>query len=427
MIPIARIGDTHVCPIPGHGSSPIVSASSDTLVNTLGAARVGDVCGCGAAITTGFPSIIVDGRPLAYLGSPSNHGGTIISGSGDSFGGFVTGGAGAAFAGAIIDFAKLGAVRPDGSVDEVRMAALLDDPQLEQKALLSNALIQPSAGQGPAPATNRKPEYIAVAGVQHDESYGNKMMFIAQAVRQLALFRQEAPDAERTLIVCAPRYTQAMLDAARESAELYGAGFITVETADSLIEYLNTGKDRAIASIANLSIYAHGVPFKIALGYETEHDWPLAITWMNLDEIAPEAFSNDAVFESYACRTGMGNRSEFPIEDVIQGMPETNQSLAQLIANHLQIKVRAFIRRSDYKNTWGRFEERQLGRACDITGNRAPDGEWCRRWKTLAQERADTIVEKGFNYQVIGAINPVESGDTPLLSPGGFFDFLPQD
>lgn len=90
-------------------------------------------------------------------------------------------------------------------------------------------------------------------------------MFIAQAVRQLALFRQEAPDAERTLIVCAPRYTQAMLDAARESAELYGAGFITVETADSLIEYLNTGKDRAIAPIANLSIYAHGVPFKIAL------------------------------------------------------------------------------------------------------------------------------------------------------------------
>ncbi|HCF0993051.1 TPA: PAAR domain-containing protein [Pseudomonas aeruginosa] len=122
------------------GTSP-VSASSDTLVNTLGAARVGDVCGCGAAITTGFPSIIVDGRPLAYLGSPSNHGGTIISGSGDSFGGFVTGGAGAAFAGAIVDFAKLGAVRPDGSVDEVRMAALLDDPQLEQKALLSNALI----------------------------------------------------------------------------------------------------------------------------------------------------------------------------------------------------------------------------------------------------------------------------------------------
>ncbi|TXI32118.1 MAG: hypothetical protein E6Q69_09660, partial [Aquipseudomonas alcaligenes] len=74
MIPVARLGDMHVCPIPGHGTSPITSASPDTKVNFLGAARVGDVCGCGAVITTGFPSIIVDNRPLAYLGSPTSHG-----------------------------------------------------------------------------------------------------------------------------------------------------------------------------------------------------------------------------------------------------------------------------------------------------------------------------------------------------------------
>lgn len=378
MIPIARIGDTHVCPIPGHGSSPIVSASPDTLVNALGAARVGDVCGCGAVITTGFPSIIVDGRPLAYLGSPSSHGGTIITGSGDSFGG-LSGGGGTAFAGSIIDFAKLGAVRAGGSVDDDLMEALLSDPQLEQKALLSNALIQPSAGRGPAPSpqqpSRKTPERIAVAGVQHDESYGNKMMFIAQAVRQLAMFRRDAPDHHRTLIVCGHRYTQAMHDAARESAELYGAAFMLIESTDALIEYINTGKDRTQSPIANLSIYSHGVPFKIALGYETERSWDLAITWMDLDKLSPQAFAQDAVFESYACRTGMGNRSDFPIEDVIQGMPETNQSLAQLIANHLRIKVKAFIRRSDYKNTWGSFEERQLGRACNITGDRAPDGE----------------------------------------------------
>ncbi|WP_371257607.1 PAAR domain-containing protein [Pseudomonas sp. BAY1663] len=62
----------HVCPIPGHGTSPITSASPDTQINFLGAARVGDVCGCGAVITTGFPSIIIDYRPLAYLGSPTS-------------------------------------------------------------------------------------------------------------------------------------------------------------------------------------------------------------------------------------------------------------------------------------------------------------------------------------------------------------------
>ncbi|WP_255312796.1 PAAR domain-containing protein [Pseudomonas jinjuensis] len=111
----------HVCPVPGHGTSPIVSASPDTQVNSLGAARVGDICGCGAVITTGFPSIVVDNRPLAHLGSPSSHGGSIVSGSPDSFGGFMS----AAAAGSvIIDFARLGAIRPDGSLDEGLMTEL---------------------------------------------------------------------------------------------------------------------------------------------------------------------------------------------------------------------------------------------------------------------------------------------------------------
>lgn len=35
----------------------------------------------------------------------------------------------------------------------------------------------------------------------------------------------------------------------------------------------------------------------------------------------------------------MGNRSDFPVEDGIQFFPQTNESLAQLLANHLQIKV----------------------------------------------------------------------------------------
>ena len=171
MIPVARLGDMHVCPIPGHGTTPITSASPDTQVNFLGAARVGDVCGCGAVITTGFPSIIVDNRPLAYLGSPTSHGGSIISGSPDTFGGFQFGGAATQ---AIIDFAKLGAVRPDGSVDEQQMAALLADPQLEQRALLSGALVQPGSATSTTAQRPLTPELIAVAGSQHDRASDRK-------------------------------------------------------------------------------------------------------------------------------------------------------------------------------------------------------------------------------------------------------------
>lgn len=423
MIPVARLGDMHVCPIPGHGTSPIASASPDTQVNFLGAARVGDVCGCGAVITTGFPSIIVDYRPLAYLGSPTNHGGTIISGSPDTFGGFQFGGPSTQV---IVDFAKLGAVRPDGSVDDQVMAELLADPNLEHRALLSGALVQPGSTAATETAKVLTPELIAVAGSQHDNSSGNKMMFIGQAVRELAEFKRSKPDAERTLIVFTLAYSDVMLNAARSSAEAYDANFVSVANLQELIDYLNQGKDRKQSPIEHLSLFSHGIPHRIAFGYQL-NDWPeMTLDVLSYSKISPLAFSSSAQIDSYACRTGMGNRSEFPVEDAVQFFPQTNESLAQLLADHLQIKVRAYIRRSDYKNTWGSFEERQLGKLCGISSNAAPGEEWCRRWNELKDERQENHGEFKFTYQVMGAINPVTSGDTPIGTPGGHFEFLPK-
>lgn len=51
--PVARMGDLHVCPIPGHGVTPIVSGSLDTATDGRPNARVGDTAGCGAVIVTG--------------------------------------------------------------------------------------------------------------------------------------------------------------------------------------------------------------------------------------------------------------------------------------------------------------------------------------------------------------------------------------
>lgn len=156
MISSARLGDKHVCPLPGHGTTPIASASADTNINFMGSARVGDTCGCGAVITTGFPSIQVNGRPMAHLGSPTSHGGTIITGSGNVGGGFVMGDAGGA---TIINFITLGAIRPDGSVDDEKMATLLADPKLIEKATAANALVDPNAAsQQPDTVPNDGPE-----------------------------------------------------------------------------------------------------------------------------------------------------------------------------------------------------------------------------------------------------------------------------
>lgn len=79
--PTARKGDMHVCPIPGHGATPIVSGSPRSKTDGRPTARVGDKTGCGATIIVGSSRSKTDGKPVAYLGSASNHGGRITSGS----------------------------------------------------------------------------------------------------------------------------------------------------------------------------------------------------------------------------------------------------------------------------------------------------------------------------------------------------------
>ncbi len=51
--PVARMGDMHVCPIPGHGVTPIVGGSMNTATDGKPNARMGDVTGCGAVIISG--------------------------------------------------------------------------------------------------------------------------------------------------------------------------------------------------------------------------------------------------------------------------------------------------------------------------------------------------------------------------------------
>ncbi|MEL7895289.1 PAAR domain-containing protein [Vreelandella neptunia] len=80
MKPIARKGDLHRCPMPGHGATEIIIGSSSK-VEGQPAARVGDKTGCGATIIEGSSHSNHDGRPTAYLGCKTDHGGEIITAS----------------------------------------------------------------------------------------------------------------------------------------------------------------------------------------------------------------------------------------------------------------------------------------------------------------------------------------------------------
>lgn len=50
---IARKGDLHDCPIPGHGVTPIVTGSDKWKCEGADIARHGDLTGCGASLISG--------------------------------------------------------------------------------------------------------------------------------------------------------------------------------------------------------------------------------------------------------------------------------------------------------------------------------------------------------------------------------------
>ncbi|BBI53770.1 hypothetical protein HORIV_61910 [Vreelandella olivaria] len=81
--PAARVTDPTACPKPGHGTNPLVSGSPDVFYDGLSAARLDDKSACGSPITHEVsPTVLVNGKPAAILGSVGAHGNTVISGSG---------------------------------------------------------------------------------------------------------------------------------------------------------------------------------------------------------------------------------------------------------------------------------------------------------------------------------------------------------
>lgn len=81
--PAARVSDPTACPIPGHGTNPIVAGSPDVLFDSLPAARMGDPTGCGSSLASAvIPSVLINGKPATVLGTVGNHGNPVIAGSG---------------------------------------------------------------------------------------------------------------------------------------------------------------------------------------------------------------------------------------------------------------------------------------------------------------------------------------------------------
>ena len=55
--PAARVTDPTACPLPGHGTNPIVIGSPNVNFDGLAAGRMTDKSACGSPITGAVPSI----------------------------------------------------------------------------------------------------------------------------------------------------------------------------------------------------------------------------------------------------------------------------------------------------------------------------------------------------------------------------------
>jgi uncharacterized Zn-binding protein involved in type VI secretion len=168
----ACVGDMHVCPIKGHGSSPIMPNGSSILVEGKPIARVGDVTGCGAVITQGYPLAIADGMPVAYLGSPTSHGGSIVSGNPRVILGVATTTA------PVVDFVMAGALDDKGQLTPAAKELLDNDPQeFVRKAAQKGALIDeglPDESPEDPPEEQELPKVRVEAGIFFDGTGNNR-------------------------------------------------------------------------------------------------------------------------------------------------------------------------------------------------------------------------------------------------------------
>ncbi|WP_050396126.1 PAAR domain-containing protein, partial [Pseudomonas aeruginosa] len=81
--PAARLGDPTACPLPGHGSNPIVGGSPDVFFDHRSAARQGDATACGATLNANvIANVLINGKPATVVGSVGTHGNLVVGGAG---------------------------------------------------------------------------------------------------------------------------------------------------------------------------------------------------------------------------------------------------------------------------------------------------------------------------------------------------------
>ncbi|MGA9638912.1 hypothetical protein [Flavobacterium sp.] len=270
-------------------------------------------------------------------------------------------------------------------------------------------------------------EIILIAGTeQHSQTYGNKMMFPAQAVREV---RQNfASSKHATIIIFKDGFTEMELSIIKKDARNWNKTlyFKKINSIKELIDYINKGDatvKRSDVKIGVIKIFSHGLPSILDFGLDGDNSSNQQFTANNVLDLSIESFITNPIIYSYACRTGNSDNRllayapSYKYDEASMKLVKPEESLAQKLAEKLNAKVYAFLRRSNYTPTW-------------LDGGNA---EYKKEYITIDDEEVSNPLNpkdwfrKGWDealWNSKGAFELPRSGDSPGgILPNGMYKF----
>jgi len=214
-----------------------------------------------------------------------------------------------------------------------------------------------------------KEEVILIVGTeQHSATYGNKMMFPAQAVREVN--QNYSTNEYVTILIFTDGFNAKELTQVKESAISHNSNvnFIKINSATELIKHINDGTSKItrtspnpknhIVKIKIIKIFAHGLASTFDFGLDGSNREAQKFKISHVSQLKVSSFMPKPEIYSYACRTGNGDTrliasaSGYTYGSDWLEISKPSKSLAQELANYLDAKVYAYLKRSLYTATW---------------------------------------------------------------------------
>ncbi|WP_156338846.1 hypothetical protein [Chondromyces crocatus] len=196
-----------------------------------------------------------------------------------------------------------------------------------------------------------KREYVIVVGAEdYYDRAGNKMMFMAHAVRYVRLYARRF-DITTVLYFRGSAHTTAQTNALETSVRKYGGTPKPVRQWSDVAAHINTKRVNGCAKrVQVLIFFAHGSPGQIWLSASEKLFLTAAeVARVDASSFVPKDDTNPRYsyrhVTSWACQTANAGNT---------GSAEDNlkASLAQTMANTWDIEVYASITQTDYTKTW---------------------------------------------------------------------------